>query len=150
MGDIRTLYDPTGPSFEYALEDGDLESDEGLETAVVISLFSDRRAGADDDPPGGPEDKRGWWGDALAEKEGDRIGSRLWLLAREKNIPRDINKARAIAEEALAWLVEDGIAERVVVTAEALAPEVLGLTIEIHRPESPPARFRFDTFWNTL
>ena len=56
-----------------------LRAERGLRSAVLISLFTDRRAEPGDVPEG--EDPRGWWADVLGE-EGDRIGSRLWLIDR--------------------------------------------------------------------
>ena len=38
---------------------------------------------------------------------GDRIGSRLYLLKREKNLPKVRERARDYALEALAWLKDD-------------------------------------------
>jgi phage gp46-like protein len=94
---------------------GALAQDDGLATAVLLSLFLDRRAGPDDPLPDGT-DRRGWLGDALAE-DADRIGSRLWLLSREKQVEETRRRAEEYAEEALAWLVEDGLAESVAVSA---------------------------------
>jgi phage gp46-like protein len=120
------------------LGSNDLAGDDGLETAVMLSLFTDARA----------DGERGWWGDAYAAVEGDAIGSTLWQLARGKHTPQALNQARAAAEAALAWLVEDGVAERVMVTVETPRADVLGLVVEIHRPHDPPVRYRFEDFWN--
>ena len=84
----------------------DLAPEEGFFTAVTISLFSDRKADPDELPPGDSL-RRGWWGDLL-EDDGDRIGSRLWTLARARASAETAGRAEAYAEEALAWLVEDG------------------------------------------
>lgn len=121
--------------FDMAMEGADLAGDDGLETAVVISLFTDRRAEADDTIPDGSGDRRGWWGDGWSETEGDRIGSRLWLLAREKELPVVARRAEEYAEEALAWLLAEGVARAVRVTAEQVRRGVLGLTIVIERPD---------------
>ena len=51
--------------------DRDLQGDDGLFTAVIISLFTDRRANADDPLPDericALPDPRGWWGDYILE-----------------------------------------------------------------------------------
>lgn len=144
MGDIRTAFrDFSG---DWQLLSPGLAEDDGLETAVIISLFTDRRAEADDVLPGG-DDRRGWWGDALAEVEGDRIGSRLWLLSREKQLPQVVARAREYALEALQWLIEDGVASAVDVSAEIVRQGVLGLSVEIRRAGKPPVRYRFEQFW---
>lgn len=123
-----------------------LEVDDGLETAVIISLFTDRRAGPDDVLPSG-DDRRGWWGDAYAEVDGDLIGSRLWLLSREKQLQSVCQRAREYALESLQWMIEDGVASRVRVEAEIVSMGVLGLRFEITKPNKTLAKYRFDVFW---
>lgn len=149
MSDLRTAYaDWTG---DLAVNGSSLAADDGLETAVLLSLFTDRRANDDDQlPDAGTQaerEPRGWWGDTYADTPGDRIGSRLWLLAREKQIDSVLQRAQQYAAEALQWLVDDGVAREVGVTAEIVKEGVLGLAIQIVRPRVPVARFRFETFW---
>jgi phage gp46-like protein len=110
LGDWRVApaNDPVNP--------GGLDASDQLAGAVVISLFSDRRA-----PEGWrPDvvDRRGWWGDGLAP-EGETpepIGSHLWLLENEVATPAIAEQARIYAEEALAWLIRDQVAARVEVS----------------------------------
>lgn len=131
---------------DITLQGIDLATDDSLETAVLVSLFTDRLANTDDVLPDPAAGRRGWWGDSFAAKQGDRIGSRLWLLSREKQLPSVMARAREYAEEALRWLVEDGIAKRVTVTAEIVQQGVLGLRIVIDRPGSP-ATFAYQYLW---
>lgn len=146
MADIRTIWTNLGG--DWRLAGPSLDDDAGLETAVVISLFTDRLADAGEADVAGTA-RRGWWGDAYADDAGDRIGSRLWLLAREKRTPAVLGRAELYAREALQWLVADGIARSVSVTAEAVgqAGETLGLAISITRSEKPVVQFRFESFW---
>lgn len=141
---------------DLAVEGGAVELTTGLETAVVISLFTDRRARPDDVLPDGVDgDRRGWWADAFNQRP---IGSRLWLLAREKQLPVVVARAKEYAQEALAWLVEDNVASRVDVAAEVVRNGVLGLSIEITRTgpagnagnsTDGPVSFRFTYVWNS-
>lgn len=108
-----------------------LGRDDSLRTAVLLSLFSDARARADDPLPDG-SDRRGWVGDALADDAGDRFGSRLWLLAREKQTEETRRRAEDYAREALDWLIEDRLAVRIDVTATWIRASTLGLEIAIH------------------
>ena len=115
---------------------GALAEDDGLRTAVLLSLFLDRRAGTQDPlPDAGTPDRRGWVGDALAAVPGDRIGSRLWLLRRAKASEATRLRAEAMAREALAWLVQDGVAERIAVQAELQGspPDRIALAVTLHR-----------------
>ena len=82
-----------------------------IETAVLISLFTDAAAGPDDAVPDTSGDPRGWWADPT-------IGSKLWLLARAKRTPQNLRLAIAYIRQALGWLTTDGVASAVDVAAE--------------------------------
>lgn len=73
---------------------------------------------------------------------GDRIGSRLWLLKREKQLPETLRRAEDYAREALAWLVTDGLAASVTVAAEWAAMGLLAMRINIDTVTGP----RTETF----
>ena len=74
--------------------------------AVVISLFTWRRAATDD--PVDDDERFGWWGDSYPTIADDRIGSRLWLLRRVKLTADTQRDAEFYAREALQWLLDDG------------------------------------------
>jgi phage gp46-like protein len=128
----------------------DIATDDSLRTAVILSLFLDRRARDDDRLPDGSTDRRGWWADTvapmteatLAIRDGavsvrrpDQIGSRLWLLSRELQVEEVVRRAHDYAVEALTWLIEDGYAVKVDVRAFIPRFQMLGLDIRI-RPAS--------------
>ena len=125
-------------------QDGyDLLTDDSIETAVIISLFTDRQAEPGDIIPDGTADRRGYWGDGWRTRP---IGSRLWLLSREKNMNSVIVRAETYAAEALQWLLDDGLAGAVSVHASAPAKSVLMLVINIDLPDgSPLPPFEFTT-----
>lgn len=129
----------------------DLATDRGLVTAVVLSLFADRRAEPDDTPPSGdPTDRRGWWADQFAAVEGDRIGSRLWLLDRSTLSNETLLRAKEYALEALAWMIEDRVVSGVDVAVERLGRDALLFVIKLQRPGRDPVTFRFAHTWNNL
>ena len=132
------------------LNNGDLVADDGLRTAVVLSLLTDRRANPGDVLPDGGDDRRGWWADMLATAGGDRFGSRLWLLSREKNLAEVRRRAETYAAEALEWLREDGIANTIEVDAETVATDRLGLKIRIIRTDGQAIEERFNNLWESL
>ena len=125
------------------------QPDAALRTAIVISLFTDRRAAEDDVLPEADGDRRGWWADAVPAVEGDLIGSRLWLLARGKRTAETVRLARDYALEALAWLLSDGIAGSLDVQSEARGDNAIALAVIITRPNGP-ARQRFDFLWEPV
>lgn len=140
----------------------DLATDRGLTTAVILSLFTDRRAADDDVPPSGdPTDRRGWWADEFLEVPGDRYGSRLWLLARAKRTNETVLRAKEYISEALAWMLEDRVASAVEALAKITTePMVVGgqvvptgsllLGADIHRPGRDPVSYRFAHTWDHM
>jgi phage gp46-like protein len=116
--------------------------------AVVVSLFTWRRAEPDDVLPS--DQKFGWWGDNFAESTGDKIGSRLWLLSRAKFTPDIPARAREYAEQALAWLVEDGVALSVIVQSERQGLETLVLSCLIVRGDAAKLNIRFADVWKYI
>jgi len=136
--------------FDEAIQD--LESDRGLETAVIISLFTDRRANEDDALPDSNNlDRRGWWGDLTSNIENDQIGSRLWLLEREKTTPNVVIRAKQYAEEALQWLIDEGVAMKVEVEAERQGTpgnDILALKVLIHRKYGNKQAEEFSYQWS--
>lgn len=146
MSDIALLWNADSFSADIAIDAGALVTDDGLRTAILISLFTDARALPDDDVPQAGSDPRGWWGDSFAARPDDAIGSRLWLLDREKITSRTIERARDYVREALAWLIRDGVASAIDVQVEAQASDRLAIGVVLNRPTGP-ARQRFDYVW---
>ncbi|MCX7084300.1 MAG: phage GP46 family protein [Methylococcales bacterium] len=119
-----------------------------LPRAILISLFTWRRANSDDDLPNLA--KFGWWGDTFSTIQNDKIGSRLWLLSRNKLTTETISKTEEYASEALNWLIEDKVADSVQVKAERLALDILALQITITRGDSALLNIRFINVWDYL
>jgi phage gp46-like protein len=133
---------------DIAVDGLDLARDDGLETSVIISLFTDRRATPEQVPVELPQDDlRGYWGDVRPEVEGDTTGSLLWLLSREKQLPVILTRAEQYCREALAWMIEDKIATRVDVAAEYIATGWMLITTDIYRPDGEPVRYRYQYEW---
>ena len=127
----------------------DLERDDGLETAVIISLFTDRRASNEQIPVELPQDDlRGYWGDISNATPSDQTGSLLWLLAREKQLPQVLSRAQQYCREALDWMVEDLVATSVEVTAQFVAQGWMLILVDIFRPSGSPVRYRFNYEWS--
>lgn len=98
-----------------------------LVRAVVISLFTWRRAATDD--PLDDEERYGWWGDSYPGTADDRIGSRLWLLRRVKLTLDTRRDAEFYAREALAWLIDDGEVVDIDILSEQAAVNRLNLRV---------------------
>jgi phage gp46-like protein len=122
--DIALVWNSAIGEADMVISGGDLQVDAGLQTAVIISLFTDAPAQPGDEIPDGSTDPRGWWGDMPIDPAQqdtsavpDHIGSRLWLLDRALQILETLTRAVAYAKEALQWMLDDGVADGIDVTA---------------------------------
>lgn len=148
MTDIALLWSNDSFSGDIALNAGRLVTDDGLRTAILISLFTDARAGDDDRLPDDGADRRGWWGNAYKPSDDapEELGSKLWLLSREKLTAATVERARTYAADALAWLQRAGIVSSLTVRATAIGHQMLAIAVEVVRPEGP-ARDVYDFVW---
>lgn len=121
------------------LGQADLIRDPGLATAVLVSMFTDRRLDASEALPLGAGSRRGYWADSAL----DRAGSGLWRLARMTATAETASRARAWTLEALDWLIEDGILEAVEVDA-AWEGERLCVEVRLRRGRAQ----RFAAWWS--
>lgn len=144
-GDIRLSLEDGAGILE--IKQNDLERDAGLETALLVSLFTDRRATLEQVRAAGMDetDLRGWWGDEGAEEP---IGSLVWLLGRAKITPETLTLFRDYALQAWQWLIQDGAAESITVEAERSDVETILLQVVVKRPQSAESvNFRWYYNW---
>lgn len=117
-----------------------------LTRAVVISLFTWRRAEPDDDT----ETPMGWWGDTWPTVANDRIGSRLYLLRRSRLTAQTAQKARDYIAQALQWMREDGIVDRMDIAVTRSGLDTLTATLTLTVRQSPPTTLTFDNIWEAI
>jgi phage gp46-like protein len=148
--DIKIRYDSDTMEGDINFLLGDLERENGLESAVLISLFTDRRA-RDDDPLDDIDDKRGWWGDlTVTEFDNDEIGSKLWLLDRSKTTQENLNLARDYITKALQWMIDDGVAVKIDVETERQGTppnDRLAFKVIIYKKDETNETFKYDGLW---
>lgn len=152
MTDLALIWNAADSRADLALVGGALLLDEGLRTAVLISLMTDATARDDDNLADGDAqgqgDRRGWWGDLPVEGQPARgIGSRLWLLRRAKATEGTRLRAITMVREALAWMVADGICQSIGVEAVlgGNPPDRLLITVTLRRGGTSA---RFDIPWS--
>ncbi|HCY15624.1 MAG: hypothetical protein A2Z93_06120 [Curvibacter sp. GWA2_64_110] len=151
----KDFVQPDGKPAAYAdvLATYSLELEDTLQTAVIISLFSDARATDDDKLPMNETDRRGWVGDEFAsadfDSRPDPWGSRLWTCYTGKAATEVLETARFAAFEALQWMVRDGVASRVEVSALWTGERMDRLAVRpaIYKPGQ--ARPVYDVLWGT-
>jgi len=99
--------------FDLELDDsGDFKKTDSFNTAILLSIFgSNRRATATEVPESYA--REGWIGDFNRPVE---LGSKLWLLYQTRLTNNTVNRARDYLEQALAWLVDFGYLQQIIVT----------------------------------
>lgn len=130
-----------------------IQTEDTLQTAVILSLFTDKRAGPDDVLPLGATDRRGWVGDEFTEPSPaaarDEWGTLLWLIYSGKATGDVLSFAEFTAREGLQWMVRVGLASRVDVTAQWAGERADRLAVrpQIYQPQqvSPV----YDVLWGT-
>ena len=146
--DIRLAYSADSQEIDIVPNGPDLAMDHTLETAVLISLFSNRRAESDDILPDPTMDRQGWWGDEFSSVDGDLTGSRFWLLTAAKQTQETLLKYEEYAQEALQWMLDDSVASDIQIQAEYQRQNVLALAIQIYRGSQVSQQYQF--LWDLL
>lgn len=144
--DLKIKLMPDTNEFDIDIFHWELESDDGLNTAILRSLFENARVTVDE-LNAGETDRAGFWGDTVDNPDADANGSKLWLLDRGKTTDETLEQAREYCEEALQWLIDDSIAESVTVTTDFYDKFTLAIQIEIQRPGVDRKSSKFDYVW---
>jgi phage gp46-like protein len=147
MTDTTTIWNRDLSRGDWALAGADLQTGSDFESAILISLFTDREANPDDEIPDGTGDPRGWVGD---QGQDYKIGSRLWLLARAKQTTETLQRASDYIAEALQWLLDDGVVARFDITVEWTRPAMLGARILAYQPNGNATPMNFSWVWKAI
>lgn len=118
----------------------DFGIENGLRSAVYISLFTDSRASEEEIDAG--QNPRGNWSDYY---ETIPLGSKLWLLYRRKQTEETRLLAEQYARDSLLWLISAGVAQDVQVVASFPRRGILYLEVDIFRPDK--VSFQYSTNW---
>lgn len=138
---VLAINDLTG-TIDFAVDSsGDILTEDFFDTAILMSIFAERRAIASEMPES--RRRRGWIGN---ESTPDfEIGSKLWLYEQERLTRSVLNGIETVVQEGLSWLVDDLIANSTSVTASIGNPSIR-LEISIKRDYSKVEK-RFFELW---
>ena len=92
-------------------DDGDFEKLNSFWTAILLSVFCERRASPSEMPV--IFRRRGWIGNINRPVE---YGSKMWLLENRRLIQGTVNDARTYLEQCLQWLVDFDYLDQVTVS----------------------------------
>ena len=138
MGDIRIVWDPaTGTGDLNMLASGMLETGNDLETASLLSMFTDAQADLGDIVYG--TDPAGVWFDTYATLEdpalptiaNDRIGSKIYQAFARPRTQDTLNWLRDEIIRCHGWMMTDGVAATVDANAFFTGPGGIGATVTI-------------------
>lgn len=146
MPDIAISWDTAHNWGDWTLAGALLATGNDLESAMLISVFSDRMAQAGDVIPDGSNDPRGWWADSDVP-----VGSRMWLLSRSKQTLQTLQRAYDYLAEALQWLIDDGVVGRFDINTQWVRRGMLGAQIVAYKPDGTLlATGRYTWAWNGI
>lgn len=154
-------YPPIGAvTIDWGLRaDGTLDDSQALATAVVVALGTDRLAQASDElPDPDSNDRRGWWGDLDAEEiwDGWPIGSRLWLLQRQKITGPGAAQGATIVRiehyirEAIQPFLDRRIGSRMAVEVSRVDDQRIDALVRIFRGPSLEIELQYQVLWGGI
>jgi phage gp46-like protein len=144
MPDITIVVGPDGRA-DWSVGNGGIVTGGDLVTAIYVSIFSWGVLPADQAPPDGTGDPRGWWGDTYEDRP---IGSLLWTLQRAviSDRPSFLARAKQLVVLSVDWIEADGVASSVDVSCWFPAPETLGIDVAVMQPTGL-TRAKFEWAW---
>lgn len=116
-----------------------------LYTAVLLSLLCHRRV-RPDETDDNITNYRGWWADTPTNK----IGSKLWLLRRRKITTGIELLIKGYVEEALTWMIEDGMCASFNVVVEREGLERINVGVTINRYDGQIQHITLENLWKMI
>lgn len=143
MSDIR-LVRTSNQDFDLDIEGGDLVLSDSLQNAVLLSLAIWNRSEIDSGVAATENVQGGWWADALNELP---LGSKLYTIFRDRLDESSLEKAKGLVKDALKWLLDDGVAKSVDVSATIAGKTSAEFVIVIKKPDGNDEEFKWKTNW---
>jgi len=116
MAFVDILLEKDNGFYDLAFDNGDLKSTQGFTSALLMSIFCERRATASE--VADPSKRRGWWGNAFLGFTDFQIGSKLWLLSQARADQVTLNNSITFSSNAVEWFKEDKYIDKANVTAD--------------------------------
>lgn len=141
--DAVLTVDPTSGLYDFSLDSaGDILTDDFFDTALLYSLFGERRAAPDEVVE--PQFRRGWIG---TDPNGYENGSKLWMLSQARLTRSTLNSIQDEADKALEWLVDDGFAVSIDPAVATVSNGRVLLEVTIRRSRDKVIR-KLYTLWD--
>ena len=102
-----------------AMRNGDLDTVDGLETAMQVSLFTDARL--DETEMIEPFRRGGWVGNQFTDRQ---LGGKLYALENTRITTAYVGKATDFAKKSFDWMIEDNVSRGVLCRVSAQGQDV--------------------------
>jgi len=143
--DAVLTVDTTTGLFDISIDsDGDILTDDFFDTAILYSLFGERRASSSEVSEA--RLRRGWIGSEFSDFEN---GSKLWLLSQARITRTILSRVEDEAAKALQWLVDDGLAVAISDVTATVSDGNVELELTIERSTDNVERRFFELWQNT-
>jgi len=137
--------DSTG-LYDFSLDaSGDILTEDFFDTAILMSLFCERRAIASEMPAS--HLRRGWIGNESTP--GFEIGSKVWLYEQSRLTRATLNGINSVIKESLQWTIDDNIALEVAASSTLSRNNSITVEVTITRPNSKVEKRYFELWENT-
>jgi phage gp46-like protein len=148
-GDIKVVIVPEGKYLDCVLSDRDVERDDGFETAVLVTLSTDKRADDGDPLPDDSGYRGGFWGDTIPVVADYKMGTKLWLLQRSKTIDEIPAITKEYLLDGFSWMIDDGIIDSVEISVERRRDlkTTIAFGLTFYRPEGNSIFYSFYYNW---
>lgn len=123
-------------------ENGDIATADFFDTAILYSIFGERRASSDEVVQ--PELRRGWIGNDDFEN-----GSKIWLFSQARVTASNLRRLENEIQSCLQWLIDDGYAVSIDDVDVTLSNNVVRAAVTIRRSRDQVDRRFYDLWENT-
>lgn len=144
--DIEFIQDDDG-NWDIDFASGDFKMTDGLDTALYLSIFAEKRASASEVTV--PQLRRGHFTDEFSSVEGYQMGNTSWIeIDQAKDTDSNVSLIESKWTEGLSWMIEDNIVAKTSVSA---IKESGSITAEINLTnQSEQDSSYFNLFINTF
>ena len=128
MQDVKFNLDSYG-RFDFDIENGDLATEDGYDTMIWVSIFTDARANSSQVPT--PEYRRGWLGNIVSVVPDRQLGGYLWLVDQRRLVQKTLNEAIDYTKKSLQPMIDDDICTDITVTGSFIPKYGIELDVNI-------------------
>jgi phage gp46-like protein len=141
-GDVLLMETPDGGDF--IMQDGLIMADNNYSTAIYLSIF-----GGNKDDSGVVKTNKTWWGNTLSGvKKNEKLISRFQNIIRSMPLTvKNIKRAEDAAVLDLAWMVEEGLADKVEASGSTQGKNRFHLEINLIKSGKNIFEYSFNTIW---